>query len=228
MTPGGPGRLPPGWGDPPRIDPAREAPPGWPSPGRPMVPPPVPSASPADWLGGHLFARRVVMLSGDIDRSAADVIPQLLTMDAEGDDAIELYLDGGGEDVGAALSLMDVIDMLGVEVHVTVMGRADGTAVGVLAVCAVRRIAPNARVTLRQPRFQFSAAARDVATWSEYLARQLDSFTDRLAAACQSSPAQVRADLERVVILDAHGAVAYGLADSVASQLRVVEGRSES
>ena len=168
------------------------------------------------------------MLSGDIDRSAADVIPQLLTMDAEGDDAIELYLDGGGEDVGAALSLMDVIDMLGVEVHVTVMGRADGTAVGVLAVCPVRRIAPNARVTLRQPRFQFSAAARDVATWSEYLARQLDSFTDRLAAACRSSAAKVRADLERVVILDAHEAVAYGLADSVASQLRVVEGSSES
>jgi ATP-dependent Clp protease, protease subunit len=192
------------------------------------MPPASPPAGPADWLGGHLFARRVVMLSGDVDTRIGDVIAQLLTMDAEGDEAIELYLDGTGQDVGAALSLMDVIDMLGVEVHATVMGRADGTAVGVLAVCPVRRVAPNARVTLREPRFQFSAAARDVATWSQYLGRQLDSFIDRLASACRSEASKVRADLERVVILDAGEAVAYGLADSVTSQLRVVEGNSET
>lgn len=168
------------------------------------------------------------MLSGDIDNKTGDVIAQLLTMDAEGDDAIELYLDGSGEDVGAALALMDVIDMLGVEVHATLMGRAEGTAVGVLAVCPDRRVAPNASVTLREPRFQFSAAARDVATWSQYLARQLDSFVERLASACKSEASKVRSDLERVVILNAREAVAYGLADSVASQLRVVAGNSDN
>jgi len=225
MTPVGPlgPSTPPG-----RPDAGPVGPPGWPSPSRPLMSPPSPSAGPGDWLGGRLFARRVVMLSGDIDNKSGDVIAQLLTMDAEGDDAIELYLDGSGEDVGAALALMDVIDMLGVEVHATLMGRAEGTAAGVLAVCPVRRMAPNASVTLREPRFQFSAAARDVATWSDYLARQLDSFVERLASACRSDTGRVRADLERVVILNARQAVAYGLVDSVASQLRVVAGNSDS
>ena len=216
MTAGGPLRPPPGWRPP------QPAPPDWPGPA------PLPPTGPGQWLGGHLFARRVVMLSGSIDDQTGDVIAQLLTMDAEGDDAIDLYLDGTGDDVGAALSLMDVIDMLGVEVHATVMGRADGTAVGVLAVCPVRRVAPSARVTLREPRFEFSAAARDIATWSDHLAHQLDSFVNRLATACRSEASVVRADLERVKILDAREAVAYGLADSVASQLRVVAGNSES
>ena len=204
-------------------------PPGWPDPGRPPVPFPGSSAaSPADWLGGHLFARRVVMLSGDLDTAISGAIPQLLTMDADGDDAIELYLDGTGDDVGAALPLMDVIDMLGVEVHATVMGRADGTAAGILAVCPVRRVAPSARVTLRQPRFQFSASARDIPTWSAHTERQVDTYVERLAEACHRDIDEVRADLDRGVILDAAGAVQYGLADAVATQLRVVAGNSDS
>lgn len=225
MSPAGSGPPPPGRRG------AGQLPPGWPGelpPGRRVPGPPPLSASPADWLGGHLFARRVVMLSGNIDGATGDVIAQLLTMDADGDEAIELYVDGGGEDVGAALALMDVIDMLGVEVHTTVMGRADGTAVGVVAVCPVRRVSPNARLALRQPRFQFSASARDLAAWSDYTRRQLDSYVSRLADACHTSPDTVRDDMERGLILDAAGAVAYGLADSVATQLRVVAGNSES
>jgi ATP-dependent Clp protease, protease subunit len=169
------------------------------------------------------------MLSGEMDPAkVGHVIVQLMTMDADGDGGIDLYIDATGDDVGAALSLMDVIDMLGVEVTGTVMGRAEGVAVGVLAVCALRRIAPNARVMLREPHFDVHATARDLQAWSSHTRGQLDALVTRLAEATGQLETTVRADLERGLYLDAASAVAYGLADSVASQLRVVAGKSDS
>lgn len=215
-------------------------PPGWPTPpGRPLQPsgapfrPASPPFGPESWLGGRLFGRRVVMMSGELDDTlAGHVVAQLMTLDAEGDESIELYIDSYGDDVGAALSVMDVIDLLGVEVEATGLGRVEGATVGVLAICARRRVAPNARIRLKEPRFDLHGSARDLAAWHRHSEAQAGSFRARVAEACGREAAVVAEDMSTGLFLGAAEAVAYGLADSVADrvpgQLRVVTGSEES
>jgi len=186
-------------------------------------------SGPADWLAGHLLDRRVVMVSGALDPAVSgNAIAQLMTLDAEGDEAIELYLDAEGDDLGSGLALMDVIDLLGVEVIATCIGRAGGTAIGVLAVCSVRRVSPNARLRLSEPRFDLNGTASEAAAWRRHADGQMASFVGRLAQACGKDPGEVAADLSGGRFLSAAQAVAYGLADSVAGQLSLVAGNSDS
>ena len=51
-----------------------------------------------DWLEGHLFDRRIVVLRGSLDDvTATRIASQLMTLDATGDDAVQLQLDCPGE-----------------------------------------------------------------------------------------------------------------------------------
>src|SRR5262245_9396583 len=98
-----------------------------------------------DYLRARLFDGRVVRVSGDLDdRLATRVAAELMTLDASGDEAVRVLLDSGGGTLEAAMMLVDVIDLLGVPVHTTCVGRADGAAVGVLAVSHRRAIAAHA------------------------------------------------------------------------------------
>jgi ATP-dependent Clp protease protease subunit len=173
-----------------------------------------------DLLKGRLFERRTVFLRGVLDDQAAgDVAAQLMTLDALGDDAVTLVIDATGPSLDAAFTVIDVVDMLGVPVYATCVGRAEGAAVGVLAVCAKRQAGPSARFHLHDPDSTAQGNAEQVARWAEHHQARLHRFHQRLAQATGQPVEHVEADCDGAGrFLDAEQAKAYGLIDEIAGR----------
>lgn len=188
-------------------------------------------AGPPDWRGlpgdpGHpgarpsvherLFEQRVVFLWGPLDSAAAGhLAAELMTLDATGDDPVHLHVDSPGGSLEAALSIIDVIDLLGVDVVATCVGQAAGTALGPLAVAHRRQATPHARFRLCEPVAEASGDARHLQAWAAAQRAQLERFCERLGRAVGRSPETVAADLAGGAFLDAAGARDYGLIDEI-------------
>ena len=168
--------LPPGPGSPGE----RRAPgTGWPGvepAGAPRAFEPVgPEA-----LREQLFEQRIVQLRGPLDdASAGRAAAELMALDALGDSSVQLYLDSSGGPLSSAFTLIDTIDLLGVPVHVTCVGRVEGTAVGVLAAGERRLAAPHARFHLVEPTWSAEGNATQLVGWVEHHQAELASFVKR-------------------------------------------------
>jgi len=169
-----------------------------------------------DLLARRLLAQRMVLLHGPLDgASVTRVSAELMTLGAEGDDPVMLRVDCGMAALAPALALMDVIELMGVPVHVLCLGQVAGGAVGVAAVCARRRALPSTRFSLHEPPTTMEAHVRDVARWVALQAAERRRFCARVGAAAQKPPEEVERDLERGRFLTASEAVTYGLIDEV-------------
>ncbi len=186
---------------------------GWPSDmGAGRGPEPL-----SDVVARRLLAQRVVLLHGPLDDvSVTRVAAELMTLDAEGDDAVTLRVDCGEASLAAALTLMDIIELMGVPVRALCLGQVGGGAVGVVAVCSHRCALPSTRFSLSEPATQLQAHVRNVAQWAELQAAERERFCARVGAATGQSPATVRDDLERGRFLGASEALDYGILDEVA------------
>jgi len=170
----------------------------------------------SDVLARRLLAERVVLLHGTLDDlSVTRVAAELMTLDAQGDDPVTLRVDCGEAALAPALTLMDVIELMGVPVHALGLGQVAGGAVGVVAVCARRSALPSTRFALLEPPTRMEAQVRDVARWAELRAAERRRFCERVGRAAGKSPEVVERDMERGRFLSASEAVAYGLIDEV-------------
>jgi ATP-dependent Clp protease, protease subunit len=194
--------------------------PGYPGPPRPGSYPPARPAQvwldPAGWPGSvydRLLAQRIVLASGHLDDEAATRLSaQLLTLDAEGDDPIRLELQGPTADLPAALTLMGVLDVVGVPVRARVSGQLRGlAALGLLAACPDRRAYPNAVLVLAEPRADFAGTATELAAREEQLRVLVDAVYLRVAEVTGREVDDLRADAGRGRSLTVDQAVAYGL-----------------
>lgn len=169
-----------------------------------------------DRVRAAMFERRVVMLSGDVDPTAAgDAVASLLTLDALGDEPIDLRVNAHSDSLDAAFSLMDTIEALGVPVRVVCAGSVSGTLVGLLAVADGRVISPHGRVRLSEPRDSFGGRASEVAARVAHEQQRLDLLRRRVAERTGRPLEHVEADMQAGLYLDADQALAYGLVDAV-------------
>jgi ATP-dependent Clp protease protease subunit len=167
-------------------------------------------------LARRLLEQRVVLLHGPLDDATVTrVSAELMTLDAEGDDPVTLRIDCGEASLAPALTLMDVIELMGVPVRALCLGQVGGGAVGVLAVSAHRSAMPSTRFSLSEPTTQMEAHVRNVAQWAELRAAERQRFCERVATAVGRAVEEVGADLERGRFFGAPEAVAYGLLDEV-------------
>jgi len=172
----------------------------------------------AEELRSRLFAQRTVLLRGALDDALAGrAAAELMTLDATGDTHVTVHLDASGDSLEAAFTVMDVIDLLGVPVHVLCLGRAEGAAVGVLAVGAHRSASPNARVRLADPRASMQGRAGELAKWVEHHLDHLRRFHARVAGAVGRPVDEVAADFGAGRFLGAREALHYGIIDEVAT-----------
>ncbi len=166
----------------------------------------------------QLFERRTVTLTGHLDdREANEVGAALMTLDATGDDPVQLRMDCSGGTVGAALTLMDIIGLLGVPVRAICVGQSVGPAVGVLAVCHHRQVTPHSRLRLSEPPVEFRGGARQLEQLAASHGDQWHGFCARLAEGTGQPVDRIRRDTADGVFLTAAEAVDYGLADEVAT-----------
>jgi ATP-dependent Clp protease protease subunit len=178
-------------------------------------------AIPPDPVTAGLFARRIVTLRGVLDDQAAGrVAAELMMLDASGDGSIELFVDSGEGTLEAAFAVMDTIDLLGVPVRATCLGRADGPAVGVVAVAHRRRASAHGRFHLIAPRTTVQGTAGDLQRWVRHHQSQLEVFAARLADATGRPVEHVEADLDAGRYLNAEEAIRYGLIDELWSPTR--------
>jgi ATP-dependent Clp protease, protease subunit len=168
-------------------------------------------------LARRLFEQRVVLLHGPLDDlSATRTSAELMTLDADGDEPITLRVDCREGSLALALTLMDVIELLGVPVHALCLGQVAAGAVGVVAVCTRRAAMPSTLFALREPTTEQSAVhVRNVAQWSKLRTDERERFCARVAEAAARPVEQVREDFAKGTFLDAPAAVAYGLVDEV-------------
>ncbi|HET9072273.1 MAG TPA: ATP-dependent Clp protease proteolytic subunit [Acidimicrobiales bacterium] len=169
-----------------------------------------PGFSPED----ALFARRIVQVRGPLDETTAgDLAARLMYLDGSGDEAVTLYVDSPGGPLHAAFSVLDTIALLGVPVDTVCVGRAEGTAVAVVAAGRRRHAAPHARFRLGEPDVSVSGRADQLQSWATYHAEQATRLAGALAAATGRPAEHVEADLAAGRWLDAEQAQAYGIVD---------------
>ena len=191
--------------------------------GWPWVPP-VPGAEGvgsrpeplSEVLAHRLLAQRVVLLHGPLDElSVTRVSAELMTLDADGDDPVTLRVDCGDAGLGPALTLMDVIELMGVPVRALCLGQVGAGAIGVVAVCAHRAAMPSTRFSLCEPATELQAHVRNVAQWAELRAAERRHFCARVGAATGRPATTVEQDLGHGRFLGAAEAVEYGILDEV-------------
>ncbi len=170
----------------------------------------------SETLARRLLAQRVVLLHGPLDDlSVTRVAAELMTLDADGDESVTLRVDCGEAPLAPALTLMDVIQLMGVPVRALCLGQVAAGAIGVVAVCAHRSAMPSTRFSLCEPTTQLETHVRNVAQWAEMRAAERLRFCERVAGAAGASLAAVEEDVTRGRFLTAAEAVEYGILDEV-------------
>ncbi|GGR34307.1 ATP-dependent Clp protease proteolytic subunit [Streptomyces roseolus] len=177
-----------------------------------------------------LLENRIVFLGTAVDDVAAsDVIAQLLHLDhADPGRDIALYLNSPGGSVTAMTAIHDTMRGLVSDVETTCLGQAGSTAAVLLAAGAPgkRMMLPGARVTLRQPVLDepFAGQLSDLDLQARELLRLRGVMTELLSAHTGREADEVAADTERLTVLDAPAALAYGLVDTVVGTRRAGSG----
>lgn len=167
-------------------------------------------------LSLRMFERRVVLLRGPLDDELASrVATELMVLDASGDGLIELHVDSAGGSLPAAFTVIDTMDLLGVPVHTVCVGRAEGSAVGVVATGARRSAAVHARFRMCEPVVTASGTARELSTWADLYAKELARFVARLSAATGRPAEHLEAELAAGRWMDCGEAISCHLVDGV-------------
>ncbi|GAA2646498.1 ATP-dependent Clp protease proteolytic subunit [Paractinoplanes durhamensis] len=179
----------------------------------------LPSVGPGvpGWLEERLFDQRIVMVRGLLTNEAATGISAaLLTLDATGPAPIQLHVSGDGGELGAALTVIDVIDTMTAPVHALVTSQAVGAVVAVLAAADKRSAYRHARFKLTEPHAAgVTGTADEVTRAAGQHLRELEEIVLRLVEVTGQSRSRIEDDLSAGRILSAQEAVEYGLIDEI-------------
>jgi ATP-dependent Clp protease protease subunit len=170
-----------------------------------------------------MFAERVVSLSGHLDDAAVgDAAAALWTLDAMGDEPIHILFSSSGGSTLAALSLIDVFDVIGVEVRAVCVGSLSGPPVAAFAAARHRLIGPNARLVLRDEPISLVGSATELALGAQRHGDIRHQLFERIAESTRGrrSVGDVIMDFERSRSLGAAEAIEFGLADEIAGPSR--------
>ncbi|MER6737181.1 ATP-dependent Clp protease proteolytic subunit [Streptomyces puniciscabiei] len=183
---------------------------------------------------GKLFEDRIVFLGTALDDTAAnDVMAQFMYLEhAAPERDITLYVNCPGGTFSALTAVYDTMRYVSCDVATYCLGQAASHAALLLAAGTPgkRFTLPGARMVIEQPQLpepmqgQFS----DLLIQAEELARMRTVAEEMLVRHTGRTAEQVRRDLERDLVLDAAGAVAYGLVDAVVPGRRSTPGAPDA
>ncbi len=167
----------------------------------------------------RLLTDRIVYIGTEIDDGVANVvIAQLLHLESESPASpIDLYLNSPGGSVTAMLAVYDTLQFISSPVGTTAIGQAGSSAAVLLAAGEPGRrlVLPHSRVVLHQPSGGGQGTLPDLALHAKEIVRLRSQMEAILSRHTGRDVAAIREDTDRDLVLDADGAVAYGLADAV-------------
>lgn len=168
-----------------------------------------------------LLEERIVFLGTPIDDiSANDLMAQFMYLEYQDPDRdISLYINSPGGSFSAMSAIYDTMQYVSCDVETTCLGQAGSSAAVLLAAGTPgkRSVLPGARVVIHQPALSepVQGQASDLAIQADELTRVRARLEEMLVRHTGRSPEQVSVDIERDKILDAQGALDYGLADAI-------------
>ncbi|MFG3015175.1 ATP-dependent Clp protease proteolytic subunit [Streptomyces cinerochromogenes] len=181
-----------------------------------------------------LFEDRIVFLGTPVDEAAAtDVTAQLMYLEhAAPDRDITLYVNSPGGSFDAMTAIYDTMRYVSCDVATYCLGQAAASAAVLLAAGTPgkRFTLPGARVVIEQPALPEPVRGQpsDLLIQAEELARTRRALREMLVRHTGRTAEQVDEDLERDLILDAAGAVAYGLVDGIVPSRRDTPGAPDA
>jgi ATP-dependent Clp protease protease subunit len=173
-------------------------------------------------LQAALLGHHIVYVRGQLDEALANsVIMQLLVVGRTADPqrGVDLYIDSTGGTLGAALSVYDVMQSLGVTVATTCIGTAGGACVLVLAggTHGQRFALPHARIHLAEETVGVEARrVDDLASHAAAIREQSQRWRTALLKHVQIEPERLVTELSAPRWLNAQEAQALGLIDALA------------
>lgn len=164
-----------------------------------------------------LYDNRILYLRGPIEDTVADtLVAQLMSLDAESDEDVTLYINSPGGLVSGMFAVYDVMHIMRAKVHTVCVGIAASAAAFLLATgSGTRSATENARIMFHQPLGGARGAAVDI----QIQAKQIVYLRERLYAILAERTGQdletIRRDADRDFWLSAEEAVGYGAIDEV-------------
>jgi ATP-dependent Clp protease protease subunit len=170
-------------------------------------------------LYSRLLSDRIIYLGTEIDDGVANaVIAQLLHLASEAATSpISLYINSPGGSITAMLAIYDAMQFVSSPVETTCVGQAAWTAAVLLAggEPGRRQMLPHARVVLHQPSGGGQGALPDLAVQAKEIVRLRAEMEQILSRHTGQTVERLREDTGRDLVMTAHEAVGYGLADGV-------------
>ncbi|WP_079571657.1 ClpP family protease [Krasilnikoviella flava] len=173
----------------------------------------------------RLLRDRIIFLGTEIDDGVANVVmAQLLHLESEApEQEIGLYINSPGGSATAMTAIYDTMQYVRCDVATTCMGQAASAAAVLLAAGTPgrRTVLEHSRVLLHQPSAQGQGTVSDLAIQAREVLRLRAETEQLLARHTGQTVERLRADTDRDLILSAHAAVEYGVADAVVTSRKL-------
>lgn len=167
----------------------------------------------------RLLEERVIYLGTGIDDGVANaIIAQLIHLEsANPDRPINLYINSPGGSIPATLAIYDAMQYIQCDVETTCVGQAAATAAMLLAggTRGKRHILRHGRVVIHAPAAEGRGTVPDLVLEADEVERVRTMLEEIFAEHTGRTPAQVREDTERDLILPSQAALEYGVVDAV-------------
>ena len=165
-----------------------------------------------------LYEHRTLWLRGPIQDQVADILcAQLMSLDAESDRPVTLFVNSPGGDMNGMFAVFDVIQLMRASVDTVCVGLAASAGAFLLATgTGTRSATPNARIMIHQPwTGQMEGRAADLQIQAKQVGWMRDRMNAVLAERTGRDLDEVSRDTDRDRWFSAADAVAYGLIDRV-------------
>jgi ATP-dependent Clp protease protease subunit len=165
----------------------------------------------------RLYDNRVLYLRGPLEDTVPDLlVAQLMSLDADSNKDITLYINSPGGLVSGLFAIYDVIQLMNSKVHTVCVGMAASAAAVILATgTGTRAATPNARIMIHQPLGGARGQAADIQIQAQQIAFLRNRLNEILAERTGKPIEQIARDTDRDFWLSAHDAIEYGLIDEV-------------
>ncbi|HEY3935395.1 MAG TPA: ATP-dependent Clp protease proteolytic subunit [Gemmatimonadales bacterium] len=167
-----------------------------------------------DPFAARLFKARTVIISGEITQATADrTLAQFLTLAADSDKPITVFINSQGGHVEAGDTIHDVIKFITPEVRMVGTGwvASAGALIYVSVPRKVRYCLPNTRFLLHQPAGGMGGTASDIAIEAREIVKMRERLNKIFARETGQKIERIEDDTTRNFWLDADQAKEYGL-----------------
>ncbi len=188
-----------------------------------------PPAPLGERLAKNFIDNRQIFLWGAVtDRTAQVIVEQMLYLEATGPGKpIYFFINSPGGVITSGMAIYDIMKMITSPVYTITMGMA--ASMGAILLTAGekkhRYVFEHARVLIHQPLIsgQIVAPALDMKIHAEEIGKTRKEMNRIIAETTGQPLAKIEKDTDRDYNLDAKGAVEYGLADKVLTDLRELD-----